>query len=209
MTALRPYDAPTGGVPVTVELTVDELDDGRRSVQNASLVALVIVRASGDRVPFLPGACTVLEPTDTVESGTSVTRTAEPDELRAVLRESSRRRSDERRSATEDPEDHERDTDPADWELEARLHCLYSRQLPHGILLSLVPYGTGPRLCLSGPGPIERLLYYSEYSFTDTRAAWRAALGWNGEGDPEGWYRHHQTGRRRPDGTRESEIFQP
>lgn len=31
-------------------------------------------------------------------------------------------------------------------------------------------------------------------------AAWRAALGWDGEGEPEGWYRHPGTGRRRPNG---------
>jgi hypothetical protein len=26
---------------------------------------------------------------------------------------------------------------------------------------------------------------------------WRAALGWDGEGEPDGWYRHPQSGRRR------------
>lgn len=32
------------------------------------------------------------------------------------------------------------------------------------------------------------------------RAAWIAALGWDGQGEPEGWYRHPATGRYRPDG---------
>jgi hypothetical protein len=40
-------------------------------------------------------------------------------------------------------------------------------------------------------------------------AGWRAALGWDGEGEPEGWYRHHRTARRRPDGTPASEYVQP
>jgi hypothetical protein len=38
------------------------------------------------------------------------------------------------------------------------------------------------------------------YQAPQTDAAWRAALGWDGEGEPEGWYRHPHTGRRRPGG---------
>lgn len=33
-----------------------------------------------------------------------------------------------------------------------------------------------------------------------TEDAWRAALAWDGAGEPEGWYRHLRTGRRRPGG---------
>lgn len=44
------------------------------------------------------------------------------------------------------------------------------------------------------------------YRVTENEAAWRAALGWDGEGEPEGWYRHPHTGRRRPDGTAASEV---
>lgn len=38
------------------------------------------------------------------------------------------------------------------------------------------------------------------YQAHQADAAWRAALGWDGEGEPEGWYRHPQSGRRRPGG---------
>jgi hypothetical protein len=38
------------------------------------------------------------------------------------------------------------------------------------------------------------------YQAEQTQAAWCAALGWDGEGEPEGWYRHPTTGRRRPGG---------
>lgn len=38
------------------------------------------------------------------------------------------------------------------------------------------------------------------YQAEQSDAAWRAALGWDGDGEPEGWYRHPDTGRRRPDG---------
>lgn len=30
---------------------------------------------------------------------------------------------------------------------------------------------------------------------------------WNGEGEPEGWYRHRKTGRRRPGGDPEKEYI--
>jgi hypothetical protein len=39
-----------------------------------------------------------------------------------------------------------------------------------------------------------------DYQAAQTEAAWRAALGWDGQGEPEGWYRHLRSGRRRPYG---------
>ncbi len=39
-----------------------------------------------------------------------------------------------------------------------------------------------------------------DYQAHGTENAWRAAIGWDGAGEPEGWYRHHRTGRRRPGG---------
>jgi len=39
-----------------------------------------------------------------------------------------------------------------------------------------------------------------DYQADRTEDAWRAALVWDGEGEPEGWYRHLRTGRRRPGG---------
>lgn len=38
------------------------------------------------------------------------------------------------------------------------------------------------------------------YQGAQASEAWRAALGWDGQGEPEGWYRHPRTGRRRPGG---------
>lgn len=38
------------------------------------------------------------------------------------------------------------------------------------------------------------------YQAPEADLAWQAALGWDGEGEPDGWYRHPQTGRRRPGG---------
>jgi hypothetical protein len=45
--------------------------------------------------------------------------------------------------------------------------------------------------------------YFSDswiYDVEQRQAGWRAALGWDGQGEPEGWYRHPQSGRRRPEG---------
>lgn len=46
------------------------------------------------------------------------------------------------------------------------------------------------------------------YYYESHRAAWRAALGWDGEGEPEGWWRHPQSGRRRHDGDPAREYIQ-
>jgi len=52
----------------------------------------------------------------------------------------------------------------------------------------------------------DKLGYLDGYCFHDADAAWRAVLGWDGQGDPEGWVRHINSDRRRPDGTPESEY---
>lgn len=39
-----------------------------------------------------------------------------------------------------------------------------------------------------------------------TRAALRALHGWSGEGEPEGWYRHRPSNRRRPGGNPDEEY---
>ena len=46
------------------------------------------------------------------------------------------------------------------------------------------------------------------WCFSDHDAAWKSALGWNGEGDPlDGWVRHIESARRRKDGTPETEYY--
>jgi hypothetical protein len=52
--------------------------------------------------------------------------------------------------------------------------------------------------------------------FTDTwifdaeqyDAGWREARGWDGQGEPNGWYRHVQSGRRREGGDPAKEYIQ-
>lgn len=53
-----------------------------------------------------------------------------------------------------------------------------------------------------GIGLVGDNAYLDQWDYTAelTAAAWRAALAWDGAGEPEGWYRHARTGRRRPGG---------
>lgn len=80
---------------------------------------------------------------------------------------------------------------------------LHKRELPNGHVLYIEPML---------PGHLSLVLAFDAWNverwcFHDHDAAWRAVLGWNGQGDPEGWYKHPLTGRRRPDGTPESEFI--
>ena len=85
---------------------------------------------------------------------------------------------------------------------------LHERVLPDGRTLFLLAMLFGNlRLCVSLEG--DRLFFDQTFCYHDHDDAWRAVLGWDGTGDPAGWVRHHQTMRRRPDGTPESEYRAP
>jgi hypothetical protein len=91
---------------------------------------------------------------------------------------------------------------------EKRSLYLWARVLPDGRWLGLMPlFGGNVRL---GLGPRDADGFDQVWDFTSDQPdgvdhGWRAAIAWDGKGDPEGWYRHHPTGRRRPDGTAASE----
>ena len=77
---------------------------------------------------------------------------------------------------------------------------LHQRDLPDGRAEFLLPMLAGNlRLAIGDPASP----FFDDgwcYQAPQTELAWRAALGWDGEGEPEGWYRHPDSGRRRPDG---------
>jgi hypothetical protein len=86
---------------------------------------------------------------------------------------------------------------------------LVERELPDGRHVYLMPHSFGGlRLNV---GPPDKLSFDDEwqFQFEQRRAAWRAALGWDGKDEPEGWYRHPATARRRPGGDPTKEIIQP
>lgn len=88
----------------------------------------------------------------------------------------------------------------------ARQWYLCKRELDGGRVLYLEPMTTGSlSLCIA----TDKWSISDRYCYHDHDAAWRAILGWNGKGDPEGWYRHQPSGRRRPDYTIESEYISP
>lgn len=77
---------------------------------------------------------------------------------------------------------------------------LHVRVLSDGRAVYLLPMLLGNLRVAIGP---HGAMYFDDgwcYQAAQTDAAWRAALGWDGEDEPEGWYRHPETGRRRPDG---------
>ena len=83
---------------------------------------------------------------------------------------------------------------------------LHARALPDGRGVFLFPmYGGNVRLGI-GELHAKDLDDVWCYRASENKAGWLAAIGWDGEGEPEGWYRHPMTGRRRPDGTAASEV---
>jgi len=84
---------------------------------------------------------------------------------------------------------------------------LWARVLPDGRLLYLIHWRVGGVQLSVGMG--DRFYLDTWIYYLDTcDAGWRAALGWDGKGEPEGWYRHVQSGRRRPDGDASKEYVQ-
>lgn len=87
--------------------------------------------------------------------------------------------------------------------------ALMRRRLPDGryVDVTAMTYGKG-RLCIGDE--VDLFAYRDGYCYTSIAQAVVAAVTWDGEGDPpEGWIRHLGSGRRRPDGTPESEYVAP
>jgi len=92
-------------------------------------------------------------------------------------------------------------------ELDAKDPYILSRRvLEDGRVVRLHKmFGVNTRLSLASDE--EDICYSQLYCYHDTAKAMEQALVWNGEGDPEGWYRHINTGRRRPDGDLSKEYI--
>jgi hypothetical protein len=93
-------------------------------------------------------------------------------------------------------------------EINPRPGCYYLRILPDGREVTVLAMTFGKaRLCIGEAGAP----YYEDgYCYADPVLAVCAAALWSGEGDPiDGWHRHINSGRRRPDGdpTRETRYW--
>jgi hypothetical protein len=198
--AFEPWMKPTGGLPlplVVAELVID----GRRHVINASGWCAAIVRADGRRELLLRMVPTPIEPGDAVAAPDSRTEDVPLDAISAAEIEG--RVAYDRAHWTEFDDQGNVTRPPRDPD---RMHW-HRRALPGGHQLEIGPHSYG-NVVLRLMGP-EQVDYDGVWVYRDHDAAWRAVLGWNGEGDPEGWYRCYQTGRRREDGTPASEHYQP
>jgi hypothetical protein len=80
------------------------------------------------------------------------------------------------------------------WEAEDRVRggasCLARRRLARGRALSLSRFKVARRLvwCLV----VDDRRGADVYDFADGAAAWRAAIGWDGKGEPEGFARYRR-----------------
>lgn len=84
----------------------------------------------------------------------------------------------------------------------------YARDLANGYEVVVFPALFGAaRLCKARKGDVSS---ETVYDYPRLSHALQAAVEWDGTGDPlDGWNRHWPSGRRRPDGTRESEKYEP
>lgn len=79
------------------------------------------------------------------------------------------------------------------------------KRLADGRICALMPINSGLIALCVGITPWGHPdSYYYRYG-----EAGRALDAWNGEGEPSGWFRHPQSGRRRADGDPAKEYFQP
>ena len=71
------------------------------------------------------------------------------------------------------------------------------RELPDGRVIHLQRMAHFYRVSVSPP---DTPTFDHVYDYEADETAWTAFLTWDGKGDPDGWYRHPQSGRYRPGG---------
>ena len=81
------------------------------------------------------------------------------------------------------------------------------RDYPNGIRAGIVKLlmGTG-RICIGSITSWDSG-YDEAFCYDTVGEAIIALLNWNGEGEPDGWFRNPSTGRRRPDGNKSQEYM--
>jgi hypothetical protein len=94
---------------------------------------------------------------------------------------------------------------PTDEQLLALGYTRPIKRLSDGRICAIMPIGFTDALCIGiHPWGHNHAYYY--------RAGGEAATAlktWDGEGEPTGWVRHPQSGRRRTDGDPAREYYQP
>lgn len=186
------YQKPTGGVPPPIRLDYADLPDGTRMAINHSAWWLPVQRADGSRDVLHRCTSIILGPGDRVLQPSCAYEPIESSVLLKAKLDGFR--------AYQDPWARRPNYGTGQW-------WWHRREVRPGVALHLLPGSFGnAKLTLSVA--LDAAGSEQAWCFHDSDAAWRAVLAWNGEGDPEGFYRCYQTGRRREDGTPESEHIQ-
>lgn len=95
--------------------------------------------------------------------------------------------------------------------MSADTSVILKRELPSGdwVVLRRMLLGN-VRLSLCDRDPDDVSCFHSpNYCYHNVGRAILAVQEWDGEGDPEGWVRHIESGRRRPDGDASQEYVNP
>jgi hypothetical protein len=82
------------------------------------------------------------------------------------------------------------------------------KDLPDGRRVDVTPMTFGKGRLQIAP-TADSFWYDDSWCFEDYGLAVAAALAWDGEGEPVGWFRHPDSGRRRPGGSAEAEYVSP
>lgn len=85
------------------------------------------------------------------------------------------------------------------WGFELNARSFTIKDLPDGRRIDVTPMTFGKGRLHVAPS-FDALWYDDEWCYEHYGQAVAAALAWDGEGEPEGWMRHPDSGRRRPNG---------
>jgi hypothetical protein len=87
-------------------------------------------------------------------------------------------------------------------------HCWEVRHHADGRRIAVLPLMYTAAVII---GPVHNPLnaYDDRWCYHSVSAAWEAAMRWDGTGEPYGWHRHPDTGRRRPGGDETQEYVEP
>lgn len=197
-----PYEVPTCGIKPPLSLIYDDYPDGCRIVLNNSPWVLLVTRADGKREPLDRIGGKLLEPGDAVSLPESA---CEPVEPRAVFRARIDGVAEYQLANAPRFDDDEESRERFDRERFTHWWW-YRRETADGLVLHLHPASTNARLSVSILGDMG---FQGSWCYPRHDDGWRAAMGWNGWGDPpDGWVRHLETARRRKDGTPATEYVQ-
>lgn len=86
-------------------------------------------------------------------------------------------------------------------------HCAHAKEIGDGIYAAIKPLLFHWTMIVGEIG--DQRTFATRYCYADLGKALSALILWDGNGDPVGWHRHPDTGRRRPDGNPAEEYIEP